>query len=116
VAARGDGRVGPLEIEPAERLLARATGRYGPLVDSAVLTVLRRSLEVDRDRGTPFPDAWATAVKVALLAEPDEREHRNWDPRAQAHSLEWSRAYVGVAPTAPVRACQDLEGLVAVAA
>jgi hypothetical protein len=116
VAARGDGRVGPLEIEPAERLFARATGRYGPLVDSDVLTVLRRSLEVDRDRGTPFSDAWATAIKVALLAEPDEREHRNWTLALRHTRLAWSRAYVGVPATAPVRACQDLEGLVAVAA
>jgi hypothetical protein len=84
-------------------------------VDSAVLTVLRRSLERDRARGTPFPDAWATAVDVALLLEPDEREHRNWTYALRHTRFEWSRAYVGVAPTAPVRACESLEQLAAVA-
>jgi hypothetical protein len=98
------------------QLLARATGRYGPLVDSVVLTVLRRSLEVDRAAGTPFSDAWATAVKVALLAEPDERELRNWTLALRHTRIAWSRAYVGVPATAPVRACQDLEDLTAVAA
>src|SRR4051812_10404308 len=100
----------------SSRLLARATGRYGPLMDSVVLTVLRRSLEVDRDRGTPFSDAWATAVEVALLAEPDEREHRNWQYAWRRTRAEWSRAYVGVPATPPVRACHDLEDLTAVAA